>query len=65
MGFGISAPSHCKFMINAGADAIIVASAIINTIEHYREDKKKMLQELRSFVLSMKNACCYRRYSHS
>jgi tryptophan synthase alpha chain len=65
VGFGISTPSHCKFMINAGADAIIVASAIINTIEHYREDKKKMLQELRSFILSMKNACCYRRYSHS
>lgn len=65
VGFGISTPSHCKFMINAGADGIIVASAIINTIEHYREDKKKMLQELRSFVLSMKNACCYRRYSHS
>ena len=60
VGFGISTPSHCKFMINAGADAIIVASAIINTIEHYREDKKRMLQELQSFVLSMKNAC--RRY---
>jgi tryptophan synthase alpha chain len=57
VGFGISNPSHCKFMINAGADAIIVASAIINTIEHYREDKKRMLQELQSFVLSMKNAC--------
>jgi tryptophan synthase alpha chain len=65
VGFGISTPSHCKFMINAGADAIIVASAIINRIEHYREDKKKMLQELRSFVLSMKNACRYRRYSHT
>jgi tryptophan synthase alpha subunit len=47
-------------MINAGANAIIVASAIINTIEHYREDKKRMLQELQSFVLSMKNACRYR-----
>ena len=57
VGFGISNPSHCKFMINAGADAIIVASAIISTIEHYREDKKRMLQELQSFVLSMKNAC--------
>jgi tryptophan synthase alpha chain len=60
VGFGISTPLHCKYMINAGADAIIVASAIINTIEHYREDKKRMLQELQSFVLSMKNAC--RRY---
>jgi tryptophan synthase alpha chain len=59
-GFGISTPSHCKFMINAGADAIIVASAIINIIEQYREDKKRMLQELQSFVLNMKNAS--RRY---
>ena len=60
VGFGISTPSHCKFMINAGADAIIVASAIINTIEHYRADREKMLQELRSFVSSMKDACRYR-----
>ncbi|HEX2068087.1 MAG TPA: tryptophan synthase subunit alpha [Nitrososphaeraceae archaeon] len=61
VGFGISNPSHCKYMINAGADAIIVASAIINIIEHYREDKKRMLQELQSFVLSMKNACSHYR----
>ncbi len=61
VGFGISNPSHCKYMINAGADAIIVASAIINIIEHYREDKKRMLQELQSFVLSMKNACRHYR----
>jgi tryptophan synthase alpha chain len=47
-------------MVNHLKNILLVASAIISTIEHYREDKKRMLQELQSFVLSMKNAC--RRY---
>ena len=56
VGFGISNPSHAKFMINAGADAVIVGSAIIKKIKDI-ENKKKMLQELNSFVSDMKKAC--------
>ena len=63
VGFGISNPSHVKFMINAGADAVIVASAIINIMKRYtdgRDNNKKkeeMLKNVRIFVSSMKKSC--------
>ena len=72
VGFGISKPQHAKFMINAGADAIIVASAIINIIrlyEMHQKNKKKdsksikekrmkdLLAHIDDFVSSMKEAC--------
>jgi tryptophan synthase alpha chain len=56
VGFGISNPSQAKMMINAGADAIILGTSIINKIKH-SPDKKKMLQDLHSFITSMKKAC--------
>jgi tryptophan synthase alpha chain len=55
VGFGISAPSHAKFMIGAGADAVIVGSAIIDRIA--KSSGKKMLRELEEFARSMKKAC--------
>jgi tryptophan synthase alpha chain len=71
VGFGISKPEHAKFMVDAGADAIIVASAIINIIRlHEMHDKKRkgkktikekkvkdMLREISGFISSMKDAC--------
>ena len=56
VGFGISTPSHIRLMSNAGADAVIVGSAIINKIKSFT-NKKKMLQELQCFVIDMKKAC--------
>jgi tryptophan synthase alpha chain len=56
VGFGISCPSHVRFMVNAGADAVIVGSAIIKRMKPHI-DKKKMLQELRSYAVNMKRAC--------
>jgi tryptophan synthase alpha chain len=62
VGFGISNRSHAKFMINAGADAVIVASAIINIIKRYTDrkannkKKEEMLKEVRIFVSSMKKS---------
>jgi tryptophan synthase alpha chain len=55
VGFGISTPAHARFMIGAGADAVIVGSAIIDRIAKSRG--KKMLSELRQFAISMKKAC--------
>lgn len=55
VGFGISTPAHAKFMISAGADAVIVGSAIIDKIAKSRG--RKMLSELQSFAKSMKKSC--------
>jgi tryptophan synthase alpha chain len=70
IGFGISKPEHAKFMIDAGADAIIVASAITNIIRlHTLNERKKkknntqdkrmrdMLMEISDFVSAMRSAC--------
>jgi tryptophan synthase alpha subunit len=50
-------------MINAGADAVIVASAIINIMKgyidgrHNNKKKEEMLNNVRIFVSSMKKSC--------
>lgn len=56
VGFGISTPAHAKFMIEAGADAVIVGSAIVDMIAKSKS-KGKMLKELEAFARSMKKAC--------
>ena len=55
VGFGISTPAHAKFMIGAGADAVIVGSAIVDRIA--KSSGKMMLQGLTEFARSMKRAC--------
>jgi tryptophan synthase alpha chain len=55
VGFGISTPAHAKFMISAGADAVIVGSAIVDLISKSRGTK--MASDLRNFAVSMKKAC--------
>jgi tryptophan synthase alpha chain len=55
VGFGISTPAHAKFIIDAGADAVIVGSAIIERIA--KSPGKKLLRELEEFANSMKKAC--------
>lgn len=56
VGFGISRPEHARFMIDAGADAIIVGSAIVDRISGAR-GRKAMLKELKAFSASLKKAC--------
>lgn len=47
VGFGVSKDEHVKFMINNGADAVIVGSAFINTIDQYNgEDIPSKIEEL-------------------
>ncbi|MEM2141396.1 tryptophan synthase subunit alpha [Nitrososphaera sp.] len=53
VGFGISKPEHARFMANAGADAIIVGSAIVDRMSG---PKGKMQSSLKSFAASLKKA---------
>jgi tryptophan synthase alpha chain len=55
VGFGISRPSHAKIMIAAGAEGIIVGSAIINKISE--GSSAKLFEDLENFAKSMKKAC--------
>lgn len=55
VGFGISRPAHAKSMMAAGAQAVIVGSALINKISD--GSGEKMLQDLQKFAISMKKAC--------
>lgn len=55
VGFGISRPAHAKSMIAAGAEAVIVGSAVINKISD--PSGNNMLQDLQNFAQSMKKAC--------
>jgi tryptophan synthase alpha chain len=56
VGFGISTPAHARFMMKAGADAIIVGSAIVDRISRSR-NKHAMLKGLKEFAASLKQAC--------
>lgn len=55
-GFGISSPKHVKELIDAGADGVIVGSAIIKKIEELLDDPDKMLVEIGSFARELKDA---------
>ena len=57
VGFGINTPAQAKLMIDSGADAIIVASALINKIKNSKVDEGEMVEEIKSFVSDMKKAC--------
>jgi tryptophan synthase alpha chain len=56
LGFGISKPAQATTCAGAGADGVIVGSAIVDIIEKNFKDPEKMDQDLRTFVASMKNA---------
>ena len=55
-GFGISAPDQVTATIDAGAAGAISGSAIVKIIERNVENPQAMLDELSSFVTSMKAA---------
>jgi tryptophan synthase alpha chain len=54
VGFGVSKEEHVKFMLKAGADAVIVGSAFINTIE--QNGRQEMTSKIESLARSLKNA---------
>ena len=55
LGFGISVPGHAKTCSAAGADGIIVGSAIVEIVEGNLGNHQQMEQDLRSYVTGMKN----------
>lgn len=55
VGFGISTPAHARFMVQAGADAVIVGSAIVDRISKSK-NRRTMLADLRKFAASLKKA---------
>ncbi|MFX1365946.1 MAG: tryptophan synthase subunit alpha [Promethearchaeota archaeon] len=56
VGFGISKPEHANAIIDAGANGIIIGSAIVNIVKKNLNDHRKMELEMKDFVLSIKNA---------
>lgn len=57
VGFGISKPEHATSVIEAGADGVIVGSAIGKMYESHLPDAEKALPEVQTFVAEMKSAC--------
>ena len=57
VGFGISTPAHARYMMAAGADAVIVGSAIMDRIGTTGRNKTVMLRKIEKFAKSMKRAC--------
>lgn len=58
VGFGISNPQHVKDMINAGADGVIIGSAIIKKIKEL-ENKESLFTTLNRFISELKNSCSW------
>jgi tryptophan synthase alpha chain len=56
IGFGISTPAQAQTCARAGANGVIVGSAIVDTVERNLEDPEAMEHELKEYVTAMKNA---------
>ena len=56
LGFGISTPAQAKTCTRAGADGVIVGSAIVDIVERNLKDPDTMEHELREYLSVMKNA---------
>src|SRR5215207_1308010 len=56
VGFGISNPQHVIYMIDAGADAVIIGSAIIKKIKEI-ENEETLVNMLNRFIYELKNSC--------
>jgi tryptophan synthase alpha chain len=57
IGFGISKPDHVTSARSAGADAVIVGSAIVDIVERHRGDEGIMKRVLDSYISMMRGAC--------
>ena len=56
LGFGISTPAHAQICARAGADGVIVGSAIVEIVERNLLYPETIEQELHDYVTGMKQA---------
>jgi tryptophan synthase alpha chain len=57
VGFGISTPEQARAILAAGADAVVVGSAIVDRVAEYKRDAPdQMLSNVESYVRSLKEA---------
>jgi len=57
VGFGISTPEHVRAVLEAGADAVVVGSAIVDRVASgQKEGPAMMLANVESYVRAMKEA---------
>lgn len=56
VGFGISNSQHIKYMIDAGADAVIIGSAIVKKIKEI-ETNELLYNSLNRFIGELKSSC--------
>ena len=54
VGFGISQPEHARTIIDAGADGVIIGSAMVNIIKKNLGNFEEMKTEMVKFVSSIK-----------
>jgi tryptophan synthase alpha chain len=56
LGFGISTPDHAKICAGAGADGVIVGSAIVDIVEKDLGNPDNMARDLKTYIEQMKKA---------
>ncbi|MDW8074108.1 MAG: tryptophan synthase subunit alpha, partial [Nitrososphaerota archaeon] len=56
VGFGVSVPEHVAMLAKAGAEGVIVGSALIKIVEENLDDLEGCALRLRSFASSLKEA---------
>jgi tryptophan synthase alpha chain len=56
LGFGISTPAHVQICARAGADGVIVGSALVGVVERFLSEPDAMARELKEYVSAMKEA---------
>ncbi len=56
LGFGISTPAHAATCAGAGADGVIVGSAIVDIIGKNLDNPDSMEQKIRDYVVQMKHS---------
>jgi tryptophan synthase alpha chain len=56
VGFGISRPEHAAALRAAGADGVIVGSAVVDLVEKNIRDPEMMGREIRVFAAGMREA---------
>jgi tryptophan synthase alpha chain len=54
VGFGISRPEHAAALRRAGADGVIVGSALVGIVEEHAQDHEQMAREIQGFVAGMR-----------